>query len=879
MTMREIRSFRKGDIMRLAVRIGTCLLMVACLARPGAARLKYIDGENTTISDKHQLTKSAQVPNTILRTHNVGNFYLSVTNWGFFGSQDREFCDDVTGLCVGAEFPAGSSIDYLFQGALWISAIRGIDTLTSTGHDGWQHIAEMYPETIENGGIIRELTNRPGNPNFSEDAVSEQDFIAEYTDTLTDQAYVSPDPFTGPHVPLGLKIIQKSYAWSYSYAQDFVLLDFTIKNIGEDSLSKLYMGVYIDADVYHASTLNGFQDDICGFRETVPSLSGAIPCGESEPAQDTINIAWISDNDGDPSGGVFDYRSPKAVTGTRVVRSPTPPGGCGPRPIDYSFNWWNSHGQTNLDWGPQRLPGDRNISGGLGTPDGDAHKYRYMSNNEFDYDQVFSAQDFSDEGWLPPHESQARTFADGYDTRYLLSFGPFEIGVADSLQVTIGYVAGEDFHLKPDNAENLPDDPWTFNDNIDFTDLAVNARWAAWVFDNPGISTPDPITGVADECRGLRYLANCQDSVIGDSVVCYGCDTVWYAGDGIPDYSGPPPPQSPKLHITTLPGQVEIEWYGSTTELTADPFSFLNDFEGYRVYMGDMNQVNSFALIASWDIVDFRPFREDMTAQIGSDDRWVYKDHPLTLEELRTLFDDPDFDPTQYPNKENPFTHYTAEGSQRYYFEKEDWNRGNTYMEHGVEVENPIERVALIDSVDEATNDTLQYGKYRFTIDNLLPSESYYFAVTAFDFGFPQNDLEPLESSPMVNSERAFPAYSAAVAESLGLEVSVYPNPYKISANYRGRQYEDPNREGWTERDRRIHFVNLPSEATIKIFSLDGDLVREIEHYEGAPFSHTDSKAYWDLISKNTQAVVSGIYLYTIESEQGTDIGKLVIIK
>jgi hypothetical protein len=35
----------------------------------------------------------------------------------------------------------------------------------------------------------------------------------------------------------------------------------------------------------------------------------------------------------------------------------------------------------------------------------------------------------------------------------------------------------------------------------------------------------------------------------------------------------------------------------------------------------------------------------------------------------------------------------------------------------------------------------------------------------------------------------------------------------------------------------------------------------------------------WDLISRNTQAVVSGIYLYSVESESGNQVGKFVIIK
>jgi len=35
----------------------------------------------------------------------------------------------------------------------------------------------------------------------------------------------------------------------------------------------------------------------------------------------------------------------------------------------------------------------------------------------------------------------------------------------------------------------------------------------------------------------------------------------------------------------------------------------------------------------------------------------------------------------------------------------------------------------------------------------------------------------------------------------------------------------------------------------------------------------------WDLITRNTQAVKTGIYIYTVESEFGTDVGKLVIVK
>ena len=35
----------------------------------------------------------------------------------------------------------------------------------------------------------------------------------------------------------------------------------------------------------------------------------------------------------------------------------------------------------------------------------------------------------------------------------------------------------------------------------------------------------------------------------------------------------------------------------------------------------------------------------------------------------------------------------------------------------------------------------------------------------------------------------------------------------------------------------------------------------------------------WDLITRNTQAVKTGIYIWSVESRFGTDVGKLVILK
>ena len=262
----------------------------------------------------------ANTPCQELRVHKVGNILLSVTNYGIFGNQDEAIIDPETNqLAPSCEYPAGSGIEYLFQGALWVGAIVNEDTLVSTGHDGWYDVFEMFPEACDNGGHIVKRSTRKTDDAYDPNAVSEADYIAVYTDTLTDQSFAAPNPDDGrPHIPLGIEITQKSYSWSYSYAEDFVLFDFLIRNIGTSDIRKAYIGIYIDADVYHPTNTGGFADDICGFRRTYPSPVGCA----SYPVEDTINVAWIADNDGDPetNGGTraFTDRSPIAVTGTQL---------------------------------------------------------------------------------------------------------------------------------------------------------------------------------------------------------------------------------------------------------------------------------------------------------------------------------------------------------------------------------------------------------------------------------------------------------------------------------------------------------------------------------------------------------------------------------
>jgi len=840
------------------------LFCVGCLGLSSIVGARALFDTPRPIGDGINLKPAVgATPNTQFDVHNIGKMALTITNFGTFGTGYVTNPIINGEQVLACEYPINSNIEYLFSGAIWIGAVVGRDTLVSTGGDGWFQVQELFPDAGDAGAIIARSSLKSKN-DYSPDAISEQDFICVFTDTFVDNSLTGQDPIDNrPHIPINVSVQQNSYAWSYEYAEDFVLFDYKISNIGAFPIKDLYLGVYVDADVFHTSNeQNGPQDDICGFRRTVP-----MPPGYGLD-YDTINIAWIADNDGDPTqDGNWAFTSPVAVTGTRVVRAPT-------QELRYSFNWWISNTTAANDFGP-RLAGTnekpfRSFGTHLGTPTGDKNKYYVMSSNEFDYDQLFTALNNTAKGYLAPPTpvSRARDLADGYDTRYLFSFGPFDVQPGDTLPLTIAYVAGDDFHVDPNDFLDYfdPFEPEEYYDRLSFSDLGENARWASWVFDNPGVDTDNN----GDTGNAFNWVYTWNDTTPTDPSDSFVVDSqkIYYAGDGVPDFKGASPPPPPEIKVFPSFGSVTIRWNGQESENAIDVFSREKDFEGYRVYFAQGNQITDYVLLTSFDLEDFKAYKFNNVLL-----SWDQTGVPLTIDSLRTLYG-PDFDPYAYNDQYHYFT--DPRNNDLLYFRAQDWNESDLTNPNLIHKVYPD--ASKIDSTDTTDEGNLRYYEYEYVIGNLEPSVSYNFSVTAFDYGSLSVDLGALESSPLINAVREFPLPSGNVVEDQALEVMVYPNPYRIDGNYADAGYENRDRTRSAERTRAINFANLPNVCTIRIYTITGDLVREIEHYypDGGPGSQHE---VWDVISRNTQAVVTGIYLWHVESELGDQIGKLVIMK
>lgn len=73
-----------------------------------------------------------------------------------------------------------------------------------------------------------------------------------------------------------------------------------------------------------------------------------------------------------------------------------------------------------------------------------------------------------------------------------------------------------------------------------------------------------------------------------------------------------------------------------------------------------------------------------------------------------------------------------------------------------------------------------------------------------------------------------------------------------------------------------LRFVSLPVQAIIRIYSLNGTLVRVIEHND--PLGGAEES--WDLRNRNNQFVASGVYFYVVEGANGQKhTGKLTVVQ
>jgi len=210
-------------------------------------------------------------------------------------------------------------------------------------------------------------------------------------------------------------------------------------------------------------------------------------------------------------------------------------------------------------------------------------------------------------------------------------------------------------------------------------------------------------------------------------------------------------------------------------------------------------------------------------------------------------------------------------------------------------------------------------GRYKYVDREVKNGFLYFYAVTAGDSVCVKKCEDdpaclsrfPTKRDSCIKSNEFFGRVSGVESEAVTPQagtkpvggVWVVPNPYRGYSDLARRPSSwdlTPNASDPT--GTHVDFMGLPSSKwKIRIYTVSGDLVAELHSddavnadlrpavlgsdgksrpgYNRQQDNANDGQARWNLISRNGQDVVSGIYVFVVESDQGQQRGRFVIIR
>jgi len=769
---------------------------------------------------------------------------------------------------------------------------------------GFLDLGYVDPDSIYNfaqaqdddGDLLRDEDGYP---------ISEQDYLGYYYDYspfgTPGERVKESSSYSQEHIPNNIRVRQVSFQWSYEYIKNLVYVEFDITNMNPiDTLFDCAMAVYMDCDVgpqAWGATSRAGED-----------ISSYVP-GEG------YEFAYTYDADQD--GGLT-----TGYIGARV---------CSPDPEQLEFACWT----WEVGDGPTH-----NVPNAVRN-----EKYWLMTHNTDSFDLKFTSL----------REDPGAQLNDPVDTRFLFAFygdkqgfvaptdSSWNLKPYETMKIVIAVFPGEDIEelkrtavwsktlygeaqtlttvVLPDTFRHYeaPGPPDIPNMTLD---QSQNGDTIFVYWDNRSEFTVDRMT-LTKEFVGWQNTIPYLDSYISkydEQLAHYG----YFPEEFNPDH-----------------------WNGGGYNINAKvnpwtAFRLRHDYQGYSLWKAsNSGEQDAYMRINRWDKVDTPQDMRDydvcmdlpvdsmevyyggqlginngilMKYIVGSDpvkdiiyttDSTVYWTDYYRLDSLYSftnilsgdevhgiplynILDSADVNPPYAPTPAHPIL-------------TESEKQANALLLKNLSIDDKL-YLALYDDklipfpghLGQAHPEgLLEFKKNRLSrryyISEILYPEKgveNYFAVTTFDRGIPSQSLQALESGKDGNRITVFAGPSAA--SNLD-DVYVVPNPYLGQSKFDGRRDKDEN----GDRSKRIWFVNLPEKCSIKIYTLAGDLVDEIEHngtstvdvINPSKATHTGiapgGMEPWDLLSKHDQIIASGVYLYSVKDHAtgNVKVDKLVLIK
>jgi hypothetical protein len=900
--MKEFRVTRSAQLVALMLGVAA-----AFVAAPASARVMDKDMESlvapadqqpgTYRNGGHYTPNAVPEINGPGRISTVGNVWLKTTNIGVMGNPFPANSSDPS-----AQWPGPSGSEFLFYWGLWVGAknpeaqdpalVRRVSQNTEwrppslapedriyQSYDGQVGGQRDFDDDHDHR-IDEEFYNGKDDDNdgaIDEDyaAISQQMYTCELRDD-TDQAVNAN--FAEKHVPFGLLVRQTTYAFAVPGSNDFTAVNYDIFNQSGHSLDSVFVGFVVDQDVGPTSLDRYFADDLPEPRvpqgdyfEQLTSLDknyDPLLC-----PSDTIHVRGFSMTDDDGDLGKTTAASSFLLLG--MTTDPT--GLKGPRRV--GFRMYRAY-----------LPGTPFVQGGGPTVDLERFQTLAFGLNGATIPVGIDANT----GLISEERPDESTKTDYFS---ICSIGPYLDWQPDAkISVQVALAVQRCDYAKPAT------DQATGGANPErYSAMIANALEAQKTFRGKYIIPPDgtPTPDARGRETGLiappgeQYnFADCRDNEGGEPREVDDDETpTWFDLDcdyctGVQGYLlknwlAAAPPPNPDLRLTPGDRKVTLEW-DNLSEITPDPSSGLIDFKAYRIWKASnfTRPVGSsgpseelWALLAEFKFFDYLTPLQD---SLDTDNDGIRDSLRLTYPVLLNTQTNERLFPVDIPPCKVHTTltggtcppASTAEGDTAYYDGPRKYQ-----IRPGVEATEPHYKTAIY-----------PIGRYRYDDPNVLNGFVYFYSVTGKDstgsrdvFGGRGTLAEQEGRRSAVESNGVTPQ-SAAVA-SAG-EIYVVPNPYRGNAQW------DLTPNAADPTGTHVDFFNMPAgQWTLRIFTISGDLVQTIRSDDlqtnGKPQkeNESDGQASWNLISRNGQDVVSGIYMFSVESDSGSSRGKFVIIR
>jgi len=761
--------------------------------------------------------------------------------------------------------------------------------------------------------------------------ISDMDVYMEFDDRWAHLGnQVSNNKYEQTGYPMGLKVKSMAHSYGISYAEDIMFVTVRVRNESGDfcafekdkngyaipifdndgnvicdegmimpdgtklnrfprdggqvgrgfDYKGLYLGFYMDADVLSTDAAGNFNvhtndDDYMRYIECLTSKD-VYPdgCPEVQGDKLRISMAIIGDYDGISNAAtgysMKDDESKGLDFGIVAVQLLDSPYATEPIDLDQDgfndiypgdklkmtdwhwFDWYNRPGVVSAESNSNCCAGE---PGRAQARNKELIQYKVISGdntNLSDFEKTaFFHTDYPDsdlESELNPHFDsleglEQTTFfkegPDGLDCVLEMSTGPFDLEVGETVSFSFSIIYGQ---------------------NIE--DLKLNAKFAQIMYNS--------------------------------------------------HYQGYTAPKTPELYARTKHNKVELYW-DDVAETSVDVITGYTDFEGYKIYKSidggaSWGQPEDEIVIENVS-VGWQPYKQfDLSFAADS----AFNVTPDTIRGTGISGSDP-LTPWFNLGDNGGFEQVLLDPNCWNGLDDQNCNPDSVFVCDEINNCCGLNNRLLADSIlfeitpqcfdgdgDEIFSGNTSVYKYKYVDDAVFDGIEYTYSIVAYDIGVMSavtayvdtfdvdgnmigfvpvvisipdpdkwgldNSFQTLESAKgTTNQDKNYITVIPGYPPQSNLKnVKVVPNPYIVHSKYNEKLYM-----------KQIRFTRLPEKCTITIFTITGEKVQELNHYD-----QIDGNELWNLRSYNNQEVAPGLYIYVVETPGGEKlIDKFAIVR